>query len=213
MALREPTQPKHDTVMDVTEEQIARVYAKAFLGVAANTARSAELVDELESVVDDVLNPFPKFEELFRSELVSQEQKESLIEKVLGKRASTEVLNFLKVVARHRRLGLLRPIARQVKKLHAEGLGLANVEVRVPVELDDALRDEIQAALRKLLRSTPVLNVVIDPSLIAGFVLRSGDRVYDASVKTHFESLRRAMIERATERIEIDPGQFLRADR
>jgi len=30
--------PKHDTVMDVTEEQIERVYAKAFLGATENSA-------------------------------------------------------------------------------------------------------------------------------------------------------------------------------
>ena len=35
--------PKHDTVMDVTEERIARVYAVAFMEVAAKSPNAAEL--------------------------------------------------------------------------------------------------------------------------------------------------------------------------
>ena len=41
MASAEREKPKHETVMDVTDEQIARVYAKAFLGVAAKSADMA----------------------------------------------------------------------------------------------------------------------------------------------------------------------------
>ena len=51
---------KHDTVMDVTEEQVARVYAQAFMGVAAKSPNATALVEELESLVDDVLDRFPQ---------------------------------------------------------------------------------------------------------------------------------------------------------
>jgi hypothetical protein len=40
-------------------------------------------------------------------------------------------------------------------------------------------------------------------------VIRVGDRVFDSSVHTQLEHARRAMIERATERIETQPEQFL----
>jgi F-type H+-transporting ATPase subunit delta len=201
----------HETVMDVTAEQIARVYAQAFMGVAAKSPNAESRVDEIGSLVADVLDRFPQLETTLRAELVSQEQKEQLIDRVFGRRASGEVLNFLKVLSRHDRLNLLRPIARIVKRLHAERSGLTDVEVRVAAELDDALRGEIEQRLQRALGTRPVLHVKMDPSLIAGIWIRVGDRVFDGSIRTQLEHARRHMIDRATERIETAPEKFLRA--
>jgi F-type H+-transporting ATPase subunit delta len=206
---REP--PKHETVLDVTEEQVARVYAKAFLEVAAKAPNTAELVDEIVSLVRDVLDRLPRLEEMLRSALVSPEEKEQFIHRVFGNRASLQVVNFLKVVSRHGRLDLLRPIARVLKKLHSEQSGLTEVEVRVAAELDDAVRWEIQQRLQRALGTQPVLNVAIDPALIAGIWVRVGDRVFDGSIRTQLEHARRHMIERATEKIETAPERFVLA--
>jgi F-type H+-transporting ATPase subunit delta len=200
-----------ETVMDVTAEQIARVYAQAFMGVAAKSPNAESLVDEIGSVVADVLDRFPQLETTLRAELVSQEQKEQVIDRVFGRRASADVLNFLKVLSRHDRLNLLRPIARIVKRLHAERSGLTDVEVRVAAELDDGLRGEIEQRLQRALGTRPVLHVKMDPSLIAGIWIRVGDRVFDGSIRTQLEHARRHMIDRATERIETAPEKFLRA--
>ena len=203
--------PKHDTVMDVTEERIARVYAIAFMEVAAKSPNAAELIDEVDTLVTGVLDRLPALEETFRSAIVSQEQKEQLIDRAFGNRLSRPTVNFLKVLSLHGRLGLLRPISRIVKKLHSERSGIADVEVRVATEMDDALRQEIQARIQRALNKQPVLHVTIDPSLIAGIWVRVGDRVFDGSIRTQLEHARRNMIDLATEKIETQPERFVRA--
>ncbi len=77
----EQVSPKHENVMDVTIEQVARVYAKAFMGFAAKTPKPDALVQELKSIVADVLDRFPKLEEVLKSSLVSPEQKEALLDR------------------------------------------------------------------------------------------------------------------------------------
>jgi F-type H+-transporting ATPase subunit delta len=203
--------PIHDTVMDVTEERVARVYAAAFMEVAAKSKDPTALVDEVGSLVNDVLSRFPRLEETLRSALVSSEDKEKLLDRMLSGRASAPVLNVLKVLARHDRLALLRPIAKLLKKLDAERRGLTDVEVRVAAPIDDALQTEILHRLRKALGGEPVLHVEVDPSLIAGMVIRVGDRVYDSSVSTQLEHARRAMVDRITETIETSPARFMAA--
>jgi F-type H+-transporting ATPase subunit delta len=201
---------RHETVMDVTEEQIARVYAQAFLGVANKSTNVDELVGELESLVRDVLLGFPQFAEVFRSAQISHDHKVGIIDRVFGGRLSTPVLNFLKVVSHHGRLGLLRPILKIVKKLHAEQRGLTDVEVRVAKELDPGLRSELEGQLRKMLGKVPVLRVTVDPALLGGIILQVGDRVFDASIHTRLEYARRNMIDRATDMIETQPERFMR---
>ena len=202
--------PKHETVLDVTAEQIARVYAQAFTGVAATSPNTAGLVEQVASLVG-VLDRSPRLEELFRSALISHEQKEQMLDRVFGRLASPAVLNFLKVLSAHGRLGLLRPIAHLVVKLDAQRRGLTDVEVRVARELADDIRNEIHDRIRRALNTEPVLHVSVDPDLIAGIWVRVGDRVYDGSVRTHLEHARRAMIDRATEIIETHPERFMNA--
>jgi F0F1-type ATP synthase delta subunit len=123
MPTPERKQSPDDTVMDVTAEQVARVYAQAFIDAAAKAADMADLVEQMAGLVD-VLDRSPRLGEVFKSALISQEEKESTIDRVFGKRVSPVVLNFLKVLGRHGRLELLRPIARLVVKLDRERRGL-----------------------------------------------------------------------------------------
>jgi F-type H+-transporting ATPase subunit delta len=209
MSTADSSNVKHETVMDVTEEQVARVYAQAFLGAIGTSPNATSQVEELESFVSDVLDRFPKLEQALKSSLVADDQKEQMLGRILGGKASKEVLNFLKVLSRHGRLGIVRLVSRLAKKLHATARGMTDVEIRVATPLDDALRNEIQTQLRKVLGTEPVLSVKVDPSLIAGMVVRVGDRVYDGSVHNQLERVRAAMIDRATEQIETRPESFL----
>lgn len=209
MATNDRETMKYDTVMDVTEEQVARVYAKAFLAAANNASDTSGLVDEVESLANDVLAKFPALSQLFGSSLITDEQKEQVIDRVFGSRASKQLVNFLKVLARHGRLQLLRPIARTIRKLYTEQLGQTEVHVRVAAPLDNSLREEIMNMVRVTLKTEPVLQVNIDPSLIAGIVIRIGDRVFDGSIATRLGQLRKTIIDRTIERIETRPEIFV----
>ena len=63
--------------------------------------------------------------------------------------------------------------------------------------------------MKQSLGAEPVITTVINPDLIAGFVVRVGDRVYDASARTSFERARTAMVARAVEAIQSRPEQFM----
>ncbi len=211
MSNPEQASPKHESVVDVTVERLARVYAQAFMGVAGKSPDPDSLVEEMQSIVTDVLDRNPKLVQVLESSLVSPEQKEALLERIFGKKASVQVLNFLKVLSRHGRLELIRTIARQTTKLHAEARGLADVEVRVAAELDDELRKSLEERIKNRLGKTPVFKVKIDPSIIAGIVVRVGDQVFDGSLYTQLENARRDMIDRATDRIEMQSDKFVSA--
>lgn len=209
MALRDSETLKHDTVMDVTEEQIARVYARAFLAAANKSPDAGSLVEEVQSLREDVLAKFPALGELLRSSLVAAESKEQLLDRVFGSRATETVLNFLKVLARHGRLPLLRPIARALKQLYAQQLGLADVEIRVASPLDEGIQQQIFERLKESLGAQPVFQIRIDPSIVAGIVIRAGDRVFDGSLATRLELIRKAMIDGTVARIESQPEKFI----
>jgi F-type H+-transporting ATPase subunit delta len=200
---------KHETVMDVSGDEVARGYAVAFWNVAAKTPNPGGLVEELSSFTTEVLDKFPALDASLGSAIVRHEQKSQMLDHIFNNRLSTELLTFLKVMARHGRLGLVRSAARLVRTLYSDEQGLTDVDVTVASPLAENLKNEITTKLRATLGKEPVLRVKVDPALIAGIVIRVGDRVYDSSVSTQFNLARKAMIERAIDLIETTPEKFL----
>ena len=132
-----------------------------------------------------------------------------MLDRVFGSRVSPITLNFLKVLTKHDRLGVLRQVVRVAGQLWEQRSNRVPVLVELALDLDDSLHKEIVSSLRDSLGIDPVVTTKINPELIAGFVIRVGDKVYDASTRTSLEKSRQAMIERAIETIQNQPEQFL----
>jgi F-type H+-transporting ATPase subunit delta len=198
-----------ENVFDVDAERLARVYAQAALDAFSGAAEQETLLYELDAVVDEVLKPEPRIEQMFASELISDEDKIGMLDRLFGGRLSTGTLNFLKVLARHKRLNLIRNVAMACRELWQERSGRTPVDLETAFPVDPALEGEILSAFSHALGSDPVVQSRVNPELISGFVIRIGDRVYDASVRTRLEQMRQAMIDRAVDAIERGPKQFV----
>ena len=198
-----------DTVFDVDVEQLARLYAQAALDAAGDQTAQEKLMDELRALVAEVLDQFPALEQIFSSALVSQEEKLRLLDRLFGSRLSATTLHVLKVMVQRDRLSILRQVVRSANKLWEKRSGRLPVELRLAQQTDESLQQEVVQALRDFLGAEPVVKTVIDPELIAGFVVRVGDKVYDASARTSFEKARQAMKARAIDAMQRRPGQFM----
>ncbi|TWT75966.1 ATP synthase subunit delta, sodium ion specific [Posidoniimonas polymericola] len=198
--------PNHDTVLDVTEEQIGKTYAKAVLGAAAGNEWT--VVEELQAIVDEILNPHPGFIEPLRSAFVSHEERGQILDRVFGGKVSDTVLHFLKVLSAHNRLGILRTIVRETVRLYQDRNNNVRVRVVSAEPLDDALLGDITNALRSQTGQEPIMTTEVDPDLIAGMQVHVGDTVYDSSLRTAFAKARRAIVNSTIQQIEQNPQQF-----
>src|SRR5262245_2174222 len=106
------SKPKTRAV-NVGAQRVASLYAKAFLGAAEKSGKTAEAVEELSSV-SALLEQCPQLEAVLASALVAAEEKLQLLDRILGSKLSPLVLDFLKVVGRRDRLDLVRTIADEV---------------------------------------------------------------------------------------------------
>lgn len=103
--------------------------------------------------------------------------------------------NFLRVVARNRRLFALPGMIAGFRRLAAEARG----EVAADVTSAHALTADQQAELKQTLKAVAgkdvVLNLTVDPSILGGLVVRIGSRQIDTSLKTKLNSLKLALKE------------------
>ena len=196
-----------ETVFDVDVERLARVYGQAVLDAAGDDQNG--VIDELQALVVEVLDKFPDLEEVFASALVSMEEKLTLLDRLFDKRMSATGLSFLKVLTKHGRLGYLRHVVRHAGQLWSERSNRVPVNLQLAHELESTLHQEVVKSLSSALGVDPVVTTTINPELIAGFVVRVGDKVYDASARTRLEKTRQAIIERAIDAFQSQPDLFV----
>ena len=194
------------TVFDESAVELSRSYADALLNAAKE--EMGAVLDDLDAIVVDVLQGHPRFAEILDSTSVSSLEKDRIIVQVFEGRTLATVVNFLRVLNRHGRLGLLTLVAQQARTAFDRKSGRRAVTVRSAVSLDDAQRASLQERLTNLIGATPQLKLEVDPSLIAGLVVQVGDDVYDASVRTQLHRLRDRLIERKSHEIQSRRDHF-----
>ena len=191
---------------DIGKQQVAAVYAKAFFQAAEKKGAAASVVEELSSLVDDVLLKFPGFEATIASPRLSPEEKNQLIDRVLGGRASEDLTIFLKVLCQHERLDCLREVAREAHRIYNKSRNVVAVEVTTAYELPDAERDKIVHELQTKLSCEVELTCRIDENIIGGVVVRVGDTVIDGSVRNRLEQMKSQALQKVAEQIHDASG-------
>jgi F-type H+-transporting ATPase subunit delta len=199
---------RHETVLDTGAQQLANVYAKAFIAAAEKAGQTDRMVEEFDSLVQDVLDRFPQFETLLTTGKLTADNRVGIIDKVFGGRASPLVLSFLKVLAEHERLPHLRAVQRAIREQYTALRRRVRVEISTAAPLQDGMLGRLTNDLRGMLGAEPDVHHSVDPELIGGLVVRIGDTVYDGSVLTQLNRLREQIIDRSVHEIQSRRDRF-----
>jgi F-type H+-transporting ATPase subunit delta len=193
---------------DIGRHQIAAVYAKALLGATERAGVTDSVVDEFDSLVDDVLERLPQLESMLASPRISPAEKSALLARVFGDRMSDHLLTFLQVVCRHGRLDCLRHMRGAVRHLFNQLRQRVEVHVSSAQPLSDESRGQIVGALRERLASEIDLSSSVDERLIGGLVVRVGDTLYDGSIANRLAKMRSGALERMKHELREHVARF-----
>lgn len=196
---------------DIGQHQIAAVYAKGLLGATEKTGATDSVLEEFESLVDDVFEQLPQLEDTLSSQRLSVEEKLGLLDRAFGGRMSDNLLTFLKVVGQHGRLDCLRQIRHAARSQLNELRNRVEVHVTTAQPVPDDLQSRIGDALRSYLGREIDLIADVNPELIGGMVVRVGDTVYDSSVVNKLSQMRAQAIERTVREMQEQTDRFAQA--
>lgn len=167
---------------------IARPYARAAFAharAAGSLPRWSEALAIASAVVID-----PQVAELLDNPRVTPAELVGFIVDIAGTaRADADVQNFLSTLAESRRLGLLPEVTALFEILRAETENIADVEIVSAIELTEAQRQRLAAALKKRMGREVRLHCSVDPQLLGGAIVRSRDLVIDGSLDARLQRL------------------------
>jgi F-type H+-transporting ATPase subunit delta len=204
----DPKTAASESVADVSAERLARVYAGSLLAAADEVGQTQAVIEEIDSLLDDVFRKEPRLATLFSSAAIGRNARRDAIEKAFRGRASDVFAKFLLVLNEHERLELLRPVRQALHDLDNERNRRVKVQVYSAIALPADFGERIAAAVRHRFGLEPILVSHVDPALLGGLKVRIGDRQLDATVRTRLDNIRNEIIARSSHEIQSRRDHF-----
>ncbi len=176
-------------------EEIGRVYGDALFDVAKEASKLDSIHDELGQFADAMDSNRELQVFLFSPYFSSNEKREGLNKVVSG--AEPELLNFLGLLAEKHRMPAIFHMRRRFDDRWAEENRQLDVRLTSAVKLDDAVVERVGQEIERQTNRTINLTRQVDPEVLGGLVLRVGNRVLDASIRTKLEKLRKEVAKAA----------------
>lgn len=171
---------------------VERRYAEALVDVALG-----EQLDVFQEELAMLAN-LMRHEESFRIFLINptihSSQKKELIQKALGNEIMQELQNFLYILIDRERVGNLPGIYEEFVKLADARRNSLHIRIYSPFPLSEGQQEAIAEKYKKLHGAwNATVEMNMDPSLIGGIKVIIGDKVYDSSIKTKLDSLKKSI--------------------
>lgn len=169
-------------------EEVAEVYARALFDAAKDRGELDPVHEQLGQFAD-ALNENRDLAQFFFSPYFSVDEKKDALHRAVSG-AEPTFMNFLEALLERHRMPVVFRIKSRFDEMWDEEHRLLPVEVTSAVALDEKTVSDIGERIGKQLDRTIELSSSVDPSIIGGIVLRVGNSVLDASIRTRLEKLR-----------------------
>ena len=170
-------------------EEIAQVYARALFEVAKEHGLLDEVRDDLTQFAQALSDTRELAVFFFSPYFSTQEKKDGLKRVVTG--AEPVFMNFLEALIERGRMPALFRIRDDYQELWKDERHLLAVEVTSAIELDKATISSIGDRIGEQTKRKVELSSKVDPDLLGGIVLRVGNVILDASIRSRLEQLRK----------------------
>jgi len=164
-------------------------YAKAILETAVSSGKAGQVNEDMKSIMAAV-DSNADLREFLASPIITQDVKMSALSEVFGS-VQAETKSLFRLLQENKRFGILGDIATQYHTQFDDmnGVEVANVTTAFPITAE--LEAKILAKAATISTKKITIQNTVDPSIIGGFILRIGDKQYNASVSNRLQELKR----------------------
>ncbi|MBG6063403.1 F-type H+-transporting ATPase subunit delta [Flavobacterium sp. CG_9.1] len=166
-------------------------YATAILDLA-NSKGVAEVVNNDMKLIASTINGNLELSTFIQNPTLKVEVKEkALLEVFAGIDVVTQGLFHL--LFENKRFEILEGIATEYSKLFDVMNGIEVAKVTTAIPMDAALEAKVKATIATLSDKKITIENTVDASIIGGFILRIGDKQYNASIANRLQVLKREL--------------------
>ena len=166
-------------------------YAKAILDIADSKGVATKVSEDM-LLIGSTIKSNEELSAFIQSPIIKVEVKESaLLEIFATSNAVTKSLIHLLFV--NKRFEILSAITKEYNALFDIMNNVEIAKVTTAIPLDKALEAKVLAKIATFSNKKVTIENIIDPSIIGGFILKIGDKQYNASVANRLQVLKREL--------------------
>jgi F-type H+-transporting ATPase subunit delta len=137
-----------------------------------------------------------EFETLMVSPSFHEEYKKQLVREVFSGKLNELIINLLMVVIEHNRMRFLPQIIAKYNELWEAYHGYHRVRVIVSKAMDKAEIERLAESIAAAINGRVKLEVIVNPSIIGGIIIRYGDKLIDNSIRSRLQLMVKEVIKR-----------------
>lgn len=166
-------------------------YAKAILEIANSKKVTAEVSNDMTLIASTIKNNL-ELSTFIQNPTVKVEVKESALLEVFAN-ANAVTKSLFHLLFENKRFEILEAIALEYKKLYDIMNGVEVAIVTTAIPMDAALEAKVLAKIATFSDKKITIENIVDASIIGGFILKIGDKQYNASVANRLKVLKREL--------------------
>lgn len=164
-------------------------YAKAILDIAQANNNADKVLADMNAILSSVKDS-KELQNFLVSPIIKGQKKWNALSEIFAS-AQNETKGLFQLLLENKRFEILPAIATQFESLYNEVNGIESAVVTTAVPLTADLETKVLAKIKEFSSKKVTLSNIVDPAIIGGFVLRMGDKQYNASVANRLQQLKR----------------------
>lgn len=170
-------------------------YARSLADVAFEEKIEDKVAEDLR-MYSEVFGAVPDILEVFHSPAVPRESKEKLLDGLMLQYPVNPITsNFLRILLQHNRIRYFARILDEFLKSMNERKGIVSAKVTAAVVLSQPEVKRIEDRLSKFTGKRVNVESETDEDLLGGIVVQIGSTVFDGSLRTQLDDMKRRITE------------------
>jgi F-type H+-transporting ATPase subunit delta len=178
----------------MSAEKLANRYADAFFE-EANSNQILEKANQDFAIVANAISSSKEFNNFIKNPIIDTNKKLKVIDEIFASKLDKSTLQFLNLLVSNKREMYLPLILKKFNNRYNDKNGITEVNVSVASELDENTQTKIENYIKKQSGKPNVkINKKVDESILGGFVIDFGDKVFDNSVKYKLNKIKQELL-------------------
>ncbi len=172
---------------------VADRYSIAFIELAEKHNELDKFNTDL-ALVKQTIKENRDLKDFLEHPLIQINDKKEIIDRVFKDYISVYTVNLIKLLIDKNRIFILSLISDHYKEHLNKKRNISTAKVITAVEIDEETRNRLKEKLENIFNEKIIIETTIDKEIIAGMIVRIGDKIIDGSIKTKLETMKKQLI-------------------
>jgi len=174
----------------MSNNRVATRYAKAILDLSKEQKSLDETYSNMQ-LVESTLSENDELQNVLNSSIVKSDVKKNILLTIFGDKINTLSKKLIDLLIENKRIVNFGAVASKFIELYDQEKGKQEAQVTTAIPLSDTLKKQVLSKVKELTGKEAILENIVNPDILGGFILRIGDIQYDASISNKLNVIKR----------------------